>query len=155
MIKQCVDAGLECLFMGTYYGTSKMVIDSLGEYADRYYGVCPYSFWWQENVPAIRKIREFNAIHHPDVTFRPITYMQGFLAGKVFVEVLRKADSAGRLNPEGIIAALKSIKNFDTGGLTAPLTVRNNRFPVARMWKGDPATGTLVPASDWIDFYLD
>ena len=152
-IRELVDSGVDCLYMGTYYATSKMLVDSLGQYADYYYGVSPYSFWWQEDVPAIRKIREFNATNHPDVTFRPVTYMQGFLVGSVFVEVLRKADRNDQLNRDGIIAALKSIKDFDTHGLTAPLTVRNNRFPIARIWKGDSKTGTLLPASDWIPFY--
>ena len=71
----------------------------------------------------------------------------------IFVECLRKADSAGELNAEGLIKVLKSLKDFDTGGLTPPLTIRENRFPIARVLESNPAKGIFEPVSDWIAFY--
>ena len=76
-----------------------------------------------------------------------------FTAAKIFIECLRKADSAGELNPEGLIKVLQSVKDLDTGGLTPPLTIKENRFPVARILKSNPEKGILEPVSDWIKFY--
>jgi len=49
------------------------------------------------------------------------------------MEVWRRTDKANKLNFEGTTEALTSLKDFETGGLTAPLTLLNNRFPVGRI----------------------
>ena len=92
------------------------------------------------------KIKQFNANHHPDIMFRPNSYMQGFVTGMIFVECLKRAERAGQLNSDGLVKALKSLKGFETGGLTAPLTIKNNRFPVARIWQANVEKGIFEPA---------
>jgi branched-chain amino acid transport system substrate-binding protein len=150
LIKQCRDEGMKCQFMGTVWDSQETLIDKLGPLAEGFLGVSPYCNWWMEDVPMIRKIRAYNAKHHPDVQFRPNTYMQSFATGLIFVEVLRRADKANKLNFEGMVAALSSLKDFETGGLTAPLTLLNNRFPVGRIWRINAEKGRFEPASDWI-----
>ncbi len=103
----------------------------------------------------IKKIRAYTAANYPDVKARPLFYMQGFLSGLVFVETLRKADKAGKRDYQGMVEALQSLKDFDTGGLTAPLTIKNNRFPIGRIWRANAEKGIFEPESDWIRFYLD
>jgi branched-chain amino acid transport system substrate-binding protein len=76
--------------------------------------------------------------------------MQGFMTGLLFVECLKKADKAGQLNGEGLVKALASIKDFDSGGLSAPYTINNNKFPVARVWKANVEKKIFEPVSDWI-----
>jgi branched-chain amino acid transport system substrate-binding protein len=150
VIKQCRDFGMKCKFMGTFWGTTKMLLDKLGPLAEGYMGVNPYNFWWMEDVPMIKKIKEYTKKTYPGVKFRPNSYMQGFTTGLIFVECLKRADKAGQLNGEGLVKALQSIKDLDTGGLTAPLTVQNNKFPVAKIWKANTAKKIFEPASDWI-----
>ena len=146
VIKKCRELGMNSTFMGTFWGTTKMLLDKLGPLAEGYLGVNPYNFWWMEHVPMIQKIKHYNGVHHPEVTFRPNSYMQGFVTGLIFVECLKRADRAGELNSEGLVKALKSIKGFETGGLTAPLTIKNNRFPVARIWQANVEKGIYEPA---------
>jgi branched-chain amino acid transport system substrate-binding protein len=146
VIKKCRELGMHSTFMGTFWGTTKMLLDKLGPLAEGYLGVNPYNFWWMEDVPMIQKIKQFNANHHPEVTFRPNSYMQGFVTGMIFVECLKRADRAGQLNSDGLVKALKSLKGFETGGLTAPLTIKNNRFPVARIWQASVEKGIFEPA---------
>lgn len=150
VIKQCRDFGMKCQFMGTFWGTTKMLLDTLGPLAEGYMGVNPYNFWWMEDVPMIKKIKEYTKKNYPSVTFRPNSYMQGFTTGLIFVECLKRADKAGQLNGEGLAKALQSIKDFDTGGLTAPLTIQNNKFPVAKIWKANTTKKIFEPASDWM-----
>ncbi|MEW6111709.1 MAG: amino acid ABC transporter substrate-binding protein, partial [Thermodesulfobacteriota bacterium] len=129
----------------------KMMLDQLGPLAEGYLGVNPYNYWWAEEIPMIKKIREYTKKTYPSVEYRPNSYFQGFVTGLIFVECLKAADKAGQLNGDGLVKALQAIKNMDTGGLTAPLTWRDNKFPVARVWKANVAKKIYEPASDWME----
>jgi branched-chain amino acid transport system substrate-binding protein len=150
VIKQARDYGLKVKFMGTHWGTHKMLLDKMGPLAEGYLGVMPYAFYYQQDVPMMQKIRAWNQKHHPDVTYRPTSYMQGFFTGLVFVECLKRADKAGDLSGGGLVKALQSIKDVDVGGLMAPITVINNKIPMGRVYKADVAKKEFVPISDWI-----
>ena len=71
----------------------------------------------------------------------------------IFAECLKRADRAGKLNREGLSEALASLRNWDTGDLIAPVTFKNNKIPVAKVWQADVNKKVYVPISDWI--YLD
>jgi branched-chain amino acid transport system substrate-binding protein len=150
VIKACRDLDMKCTFMGTFWGATKMILDKLGPLAEGYMAVNPYMYWWNEDVPMIKRIREYTAKHYPDIKYRDNFYMQGFMNVLISVECLRRADRAGELNGDGLVKALQSLKDFDTGGLSAPFTVKNNKFPVARVWKANVQQGIYEPASDWI-----
>jgi len=153
LIKQCRDLGLKSQFVLTLWGADKSAVEALGPDGPEFLAVSPYAYWWMDDVPMIKTIKAYTAKHYPDVTYRPLNYLVAFTAGKIFVECLRRADSAGQLNEEGVTKALQSLSEFNTGGLTPPLTIRSNRFPVARVLKSNPTKGILEPVSDWITFY--
>ncbi len=150
VIKQARDYGLKAKFMGTHWGTHKMLLDKMGPLAEGYLGVMPYAFYYQDDIPMIKKIRAWNQKHHPDVKYRPTSYMQGFFTGLVFVECLKRADKAGDLSGDGLVKALQSIKDFDVGGLMAPITVVNNKIPMGRVYKANVGKKVFEPISDWI-----
>jgi branched-chain amino acid transport system substrate-binding protein len=150
VIKQARDYGLKVKFMGTHWGTHKMLLDKLGPLAEGYRGVMPYAFYYQDDIPMIKKIRAWNEEHHPEVKYRPTSYMQGFMTGLIFVECLKRADKAGDLTGDGLVKALQSIKDFDVGGLMAPVTVVNNKIPMGRVYQANVAKKVFEPISDWI-----
>jgi len=150
VIKQARDYGLKVKFMGTHWGTHKMLLDKMGPLAEGYLGVMPYAFYYQDDIPMIKKIRAWNEEHHPEVKYRPTSYMQGFLTGLIFVECLKRADKAGDLTGDGLVKALQSIKDFDVGGLMAPVTVVNNKIPMGRVYQANVAKKIFEPISDWI-----
>jgi branched-chain amino acid transport system substrate-binding protein len=152
LIKQCRDIGMKCSFIGTFWGATELLLEKLGPLAEGYLAVNPYSYWSMDE-PMLAKIREYTAANYPDVKYRPIYYMQGFLTGLIFVETMKRADKARELNYDGLVKALHSLKDFDTGGLTPPLTIKNNRFPVARVWKANVEKRAFEPLSDWMTFY--
>jgi branched-chain amino acid transport system substrate-binding protein len=153
IIRQCHELGLKSKVISTLWAAQKSVVEALGPDGPKFFAVSPYAYWWMEDVPMIKKLRDYTAKTHPGVTDRNLAYIVAFTAGKVFVECLRKADSANELNEAGLAKALASLSNFDTGGLTPPLTIKEQRFPVARVLQSNPAKGTLDPVSDWIVFY--
>ncbi len=153
IIRQCQELGLQAQIIATVWGAQRSVVEMLGPDGPKFLAVSPYAYWWMEDVPMIKKLREYTAKSYPDVTERPLPYIVAFTAGKIFVECLRKADAKGELNGEGLTKVLQSLKDFDTGGLTPPLTIKENRFPIARVLESNPAKGIFEPVSDWIAFY--
>lgn len=153
LIKQCHDLGLKSQIIVTSWGAMKSVVDALGPDGPTFLGVSAYAYWWMDDVPMIRTIKAYTSKHYPEVRDRSLSYMVAFVAGQIFIECFKKADDAGQLNRDGVANALQSIKDFDTGGLTPPLTIRGNRFPIARILKSNPAKGIYEPITDWIKFY--
>jgi len=150
VIKQARDYGLDAKFMGTHWGTHKMLLDKLGPLAEGYLGVMPYAFYYQDEIPIMQKIKAWNKAHHPDKEYRPTSYMQGFFTGQVFVECLKRADAMGQINGENLVKAMQSIKDVDVGGMMAPITVINNKIPMGRVYKANVGKGVFEPISDWI-----
>ncbi len=151
VIKQAKDYGLQAKFMGTFWSTDKILLEKLGPMADNYMGVMPYAFYWQDEVPIIKKIKAWNEKHHPDqAAYRPTSYMQGFFTGQVFVECLKRADKMGAITGDSLVKALQSLKNVEAGGMMPPYSVVNNKIPVGRVYKGESARKTFIPVSDWI-----
>ena len=71
----------------------------------------------------------------------------------IFAEALRRADKAGNLTGKGLSDALATIKNWNVGDLTAPVTFKDNKIPVAKVWQANVQKKVFEPISDWI--YLD
>ncbi|MGO9571662.1 MAG: ABC transporter substrate-binding protein [Desulfomonilaceae bacterium] len=153
LIKQCRELGLKGEIVATLWGAQKSVVEALGPDGPTFLAVSPYAYWWMDDVPMINKLRAYSAKNHPEVRDRSLAYIVAYTAGKIFVECLRKADAAGQLNGEGVTKVLRSLNGFDTGGLTPPLTIKENRFPIARILKSNPAKGIFDPVSGWIEFY--
>ncbi|MEW6351804.1 MAG: ABC transporter substrate-binding protein [Thermodesulfobacteriota bacterium] len=150
IVGQCHVLGFKPAMICTFSAGTRALLRHMGKAAEGLRTISPYMCWWNDDVPMIKKIIAYNKKHYPYVEFRENSYMQGFMTGLIFVECLRRADKAGQLNGEGLVQALKSLKDFDTGGLSAPLTIRNNRFPVARIWQTNVEKEIFEPVSGWI-----
>jgi branched-chain amino acid transport system substrate-binding protein len=151
VIKQSKDYGWKCQFMGTFWSTEKQLLDLLGPLADEYIGVTAYSFYYQDQYPMIKKIREWTQKHNPkQAEYRTQAYMQVFMGTTLMIEALKRADKAGPVTGESLVKALQSIKNFDVGGLMPPVTIKGNSIPVGRVVRGNSKTHRFDPITDWI-----
>jgi branched-chain amino acid transport system substrate-binding protein len=151
VMKQAKDYGLKCQFMGTFWSTEKHLLDALGPLADEYIGVTAYSFYYQDQYPMIKKIREWTKKYNPKgADYRSQAYMQVFMGTTLMIEALKRADKAGTVTGESLVKALQSIKNFDVGGLMPPVTIKGNSIPVGRVVKGNSKTKQFDNITDWI-----
>lgn len=151
VMKQAKDYGLKCQFMGTFWSTEKHLLDQLGPMADEYVGVTAYSYYYQDQYPMIKKIREWTQKHHPKTAdYRSQAYMQVFMGTQLIIEAFRIADKTGSIRGENLAKAIQSIKNFDVGGLMPPVTMHNNSIPVGRIVKGNSKTMRFDPITDWM-----
>ncbi len=151
VIRAARDHGLETTFMSTFWSMDKSIIDKLGPDAEGYMGVNPYAYYW-DDAPGIVAMRKFNEKNHPaDAKYRPNSYIQGWFTGMVFVEAIRRVVEAKKpVNGDNLIAAVASIKDWDTGGVSARVTFAGNKAAVGRVYKANVQKGIFEPVSDWI-----
>jgi branched-chain amino acid transport system substrate-binding protein len=150
VIRAARDQGLETTFMSTFWSMDKAVIDKLGPDAEGYMGVNPYAYWW-EDAPAIAAMREYNKKAHPEITYRPNSYIQGWFTGMIYVETVRRVAAANKaVTGDNLKDALATIKDWDTGGLTGKVTFVNNKAAVGRVYRANVQKAIFEPASDWI-----
>ena len=148
VMKQAVQSGVDATFMGTFWAMEPLVIQQLGPLADRYMGVFPYRYYWeQEDSATLRLIAQVT-----QAEYVPTFALQAWFSGMILTEVIKRTLDAGRdLTGDNLKETLDGIRDWDTGGLIGvPVTFRNNSIPVGRIYKGNSATGRMDPVSDWI-----
>lgn len=155
VIRAAKDYGLQTTFMGTFWAMDKTLIDKLGADAEGYMGVNPYAYWWETDSPEIQVIRDFNKRHHPEITERPNSYMQGWFTGMIFVKAMQMcAEKKLPITGENLKDMIPLIKEWNPNGLTGKVSFKEtNSASVGKVYKADAQKGIFVPASDWI--YLD
>ena len=148
---QAAQTGVDAMFMGTFWAMEPLIIRQLGPLADRYMGVFPYRYYWeQEESATLRLIAQI--AQSQGVEYVPTYALQAWFSGMILTEVIARTMDAGlELTGDNLKAALDGIKDWDTGGLIGvPVTFRNNSIPVGRIYRGNSATGRMDPVSDWI-----
>ncbi len=151
VIKQSKDYGLNAKFMGTFWSTEKQLLNELGPLAGEYVGVSAYSFFYQDDLPMMKKIKEWTKKKYPTIEYRSQSYMQNYMTTLLFVESFKRADKMkGGITADNMVKAFQSIKNYDVGGLMPPVTIKDNSIPVGRVYRGNASTMKFDPISDWI-----
>ncbi|MEW6616489.1 MAG: ABC transporter substrate-binding protein [Thermodesulfobacteriota bacterium] len=153
LIRDSKKLGLNCKVYATYSGTSEDVLNIAGKVADNFYGVHFFSSWYDDN-PGMAELRKVTLHYHPgtEKPYRSKNFTIGWIIAKLFHEGLKRA---GRdLDNEKLIDALETLRDFDTGGISGPITITPKSHEVVkyeRIYNGDPATQKLIPISDWRD----
>ncbi|MBC8442360.1 MAG: ABC transporter substrate-binding protein [Deltaproteobacteria bacterium] len=150
VIRGAKDFGLDITFMGTFWAMSKMLLDKLGPDAEGYMGVCPYAYWYMDDVPMIKTIQAYNKKHYPDETYKPNSYMQGWFTGMVYVKLAQMCHEAGLpITGENLKDMLPKVNNWDTGGLNGVVSFsKSNATASGKVYKAQG--GKFVAVSDWI-----
>lgn len=152
VIRGSKDYGLDITFMGTFWALSKMILDKLGPDGDGYMGVCPFAYWYEEDVPIIKTIREYNKKHHPKMAYRPTSYMQGWFTGMVFAKLAKMCNEQKLpITGENLAKMIPQVKDWDTHGFGKISFKGSNSTGVGRVFRAKG--GKYLPVSDWI--YLD
>ncbi len=120
VLKNAQALGLKTKFGSNPYGFSETLPAVAKEAAEGVTGVVPH-VPWGENVPGMKALLDFHKANHPNDTHDAM-YVRGWTYVMVWSEVLKRADKAGKLTGPGVKAAAETLKDFDVGGLTNPLT---------------------------------
>ena len=120
VLKGAKALGLATKFGSNPYGFSEALPLVAKETAEGVTGVMPHVPYGSA-VPGMKALIDFNKAHHGGETHDAM-YVRGWATATVWVEGLKRADKAGKLTGEGVKAALETLKDFDMGGLTSPIT---------------------------------
>lgn len=150
VIRGAKDFGMQTTFMGSFWTMSKMLLDKLGADGEGYMGVNPYAYWYHADVPMIQTIQAFNKKHHPDVTYRPNSYMQGWFTGMIFVKLTQMCQAQGlEVTGENLKNMIPQVKDWDTQGFAGVVSFKgSNATAVGKVYVAQG--GEFKPASDWI-----
>ncbi|MDT8395480.1 MAG: ABC transporter substrate-binding protein [bacterium] len=118
IIKDAAKLGLDTKFLVNVWGFDENLVKLTGDAAkERVYGMGPFAMWGAD-VPGMAAPMSMHTKKHPDDS-HTVHYIQGWSSMMVMWEALKKAET---LDGPGVKAALETINDLDTGGLTAPIT---------------------------------
>jgi branched-chain amino acid transport system substrate-binding protein len=121
ILKDAAKLGLDTRFVINVWGFDENLAKLAGDAADeKAYGMAPFAMWG-DDVPGMEAPMATHKKLHPDDEHL-VRYIQGWTTMMVMWEAMKRADEAGDLSGPGLRRALETIKDFDTGGLTAPIT---------------------------------
>ncbi len=94
-----------------------------GKAAENAIGIAPCAFYG-EDVPGMKDVVNYSKKIHAKIPQkkRLMRTQQAWCAVKLLAEGMKRADKAGELNGEGIRKALETLKDFDLGLGSAPVT---------------------------------
>lgn len=120
LLKGAKALGLKTKFGSNPYGFSETLPMVARDTAEGVTGVVPHVPFGTD-VPGMKRLVDFHKANHPNDTHDAM-YVRGWSTFLVWAEGLKRADKAGQLNGPGVKAALETLKDFDMGGLTSPVT---------------------------------
>jgi len=141
--------GLKVPVFSTFVSCREEVIKMAGSAAKRYYGI-NYFNAWEDDTPGMNEVRDISLKLYPKKKNRPRHYIHGWVTGMVMSEGMKRAGKD--LNPESMVKALESIKDFDTKGLTGLINYSSTNHKggkYSRLYKSDVKNVKLVPITGW------
>jgi branched-chain amino acid transport system substrate-binding protein len=140
ILRDAKKLGLATKFGSNPYGFGEALPAVAREAAEGVTGVVPH-VPYGENVPGMKAMVEFHKKNHPSDTHDAM-YVRGWTYVQVWSEALRRADKKGKITGESVKAATETLKDFDLGGLTNPVTYTSTdhrpstKTPVYQVQKG-------------------
>lgn len=149
-MEQLRQMGMDTHFMGTFWSSTDLIIQKLGEAANGYMAVAPYSYFDSGATgPMLNAAREMVKKNQDKDFNASLAYLQGWFNGMVWAKIIEDTLDAGKpLTADNLMTALESIENWDTGGIMGTVSVKNHSFPVGRIYQVQD--GQFAPVSDWI-----
>lgn len=161
VLRDADKVGLDATIIATTQGMDREPDLILGQanganLAKRFLGVGPWAKWNETAIPGVVAMR--NAVKKydgtPDDKLGDVMYsnfVQGYVNAMVLVEALKKAGP----NPTGekVRDAMNNIKNFDTRGITPPLTFAADRHKGTngvKIYRINAERKVYEPISGWI-----
>ncbi len=124
LLKDAKNQGLlgKIKFINMNWCADGILLKLAGDAAEGVYGTIPFTPP-SNPVPGHKQADEWLKAHGSSLSEKGVHYIQGWWTMAVMTEGIKRALASGKpLTGENIKAALETIKDFDTGGVTAPIT---------------------------------
>lgn len=153
-MRQLREGGLtNTRFLGTIWSMDKASADAMGPVAEGWMGVMPYRYSHDtEGAPMMKAMNEFARKRRPEMPYTSTFYTHGWLIGMTFAEMMERCLKAKKpLTGDNMKAALESMTNWDTGGITGqPVDYSGHQIAAGRIYRYDLSKRRYEPVSDWI-----
>lgn len=134
---------------GFNYSTDDLIVAACGEAAANYIGV-NFVGAWSDNTPGIKLAHEIAEKYRGGKPGMKSYYVEGIGSASIFVEAFKLAGKD--LTPQSLKTAFESIRDFDTGGIFAPITYTSKSHAPpgsVKFFKADVPNKCLVSITDW------
>ncbi|MDY7034074.1 MAG: ABC transporter substrate-binding protein [Thermodesulfobacteriota bacterium] len=143
--------GLKIPVFNTFGAMLGEELNQIGEAANQVYSVHSTAPWYGEG-PGVAKMRKITLKYHPgtEKPYRGTIYAHGWAIATVMIEGLKRAGR--KLNEDQFIRALESIRNYDMGGISNPVTFSSSNHKGGDSWriyKADPVGGKYAAITEW------
>ena len=95
-------------------------------------------------------MRRITKKYEPKTKEKGKNYTLGWVMATVMFEGMRRAGK--NLDGENLVESLEGMRNFDSGGLTIPISYSSTSHKGGSAWKifrADPSTGKFTPVTGW------
>ena len=121
-IKNASDLGMSAQFICLNWCADESLVELAGDAAEGVIGTLPFTPP-SVDVPGDDDVRKYAESNGANLNDLGLHYTQGWWTMKVMVEGIDRVVKDGKeVNGENIRAALEGIQNYDTGGVTAPIS---------------------------------
>jgi branched-chain amino acid transport system substrate-binding protein len=149
ILKDSAKLKIKTQYIGLNWTLGKKLVELVGKDAEGYMGTSGFAFWDNDNIKGIQFLKELNKKYHPEVKFRPVNYIQGFSSMYVLLSGLKIAKN--NYKGEHLKSVFESMKDFDTMGLTAPVTfTKNSHKGVSAMKIYQIKNGNVTPITNFL-----
>lgn len=121
-VKQAIDQGLKVTYGCLNWCADEGMINLLKDKAEGMYGAIPFASPTLD-IPGVALIRQYTKAKGIDLDAKGLHFVQGWWSITVLMAGVKSTlDAKKDLTGPNIKAAMESITNFDTGGVTSPIT---------------------------------
>jgi branched-chain amino acid transport system substrate-binding protein len=161
ILRDAAKVGLNATFFGTTQTMDRepdLILSQPGgqDLAKHFIGVGPWSKWSETSVPgvvamraAVKKYDKMEDEKLGDLMYS--NFVQGYVTAMVMVEGLRKSGPAP--TAEKLRDALNQLRNFDTKGITPPISFgpdRHKGFNAVKLYRINAERKVYEPIGDWV-----
>ncbi|MCK5540668.1 MAG: ABC transporter substrate-binding protein, partial [Deltaproteobacteria bacterium] len=118
ILKDAKKLNLRTKFFALNWAMSGQIAALAGDAAEGCYWTNPFCVW-EDDAAGVNEAKAISEKYHPGKV-QIVNYFQGFTAMKVMAEAISRVK--GEINGPAIKAALEGMTDFDTGGLTVPIS---------------------------------
>ncbi|MCK5681264.1 ABC transporter substrate-binding protein [bacterium] len=118
ILKDAKKLNLRTKFFALNWAMSGQIAALAGDAAEGCYWTNPFCVW-EDDAAGVNEAKAISEKYHPGKV-QIVNYFQGYTAMKVMAEAISRVE--GEVNGPAIKAALEGMSNFDTGGLTVPIS---------------------------------
>lgn len=143
--------GVSTPVFGTFSSCDETLVEVAGKAATNYCGTNMLSSWY-EDAPGIKLMRKITEEQKTgeDKMFRSRLYTWGWMSAMIYAEGMKRAGKD--LDGEALVDKIETLKNFDSGGLTGPLTYGKDKHYGSNYWrlyKANVEKKILEPITGW------